>query len=436
MNKPFATKEIEREIDVDVVESGTLALLNKSEIDQQIATAHKYPRSLTKFLRTATDMVTLSESTAQDCIYALPRDGKVIEGPSVRFAEIIFSAWGNCRAGARVVNDDGTYVYAQGAFHDLERNAAYAFEVPRRVVDKQGRRYNADMVGMTISAASSIALRNAILKGIPKAIWSDLYLAARKTVMGDFETLPNRRGKAFEAFQAYGLNQQQVCKILGVRGAEDIGLDNLVTLGGILNALKENETTPEQLMKTAEGATDAPAAPGNGAPAKDAPGAPPVRGKAEAETVQVDSDGVIQAEKPKAEEPKPAEQKPAQPAAAQQPKQQEAPKVSEAKGEGKASEGKGGDAKTKKKAAAGGEQQPLIDDSALDQMSPEEAAAKLKKLSAGLQAAFETARKEGDEKHLKAWQNATADERKRLPEPQASELKTQLTDAWEHVFDA
>jgi hypothetical protein len=232
--------------EVMMVEASTVELLNRSEIDQQIATAHKFPRSIKAFRNEALQMVTLSESVAQECIYALPRDGKVIEGPSARFAEVVASAWGNSRAGARVVSDQGEFVTAQGVFHDLEKNVAITYEVQRRIVDKNGRRYKPDMIGVTANAACSIALRNAILKGVPKAFWSDMYEAARAVVMGDFKTLANRRAEAIKAFQAYGVSDAQIFATLGVSGIEDIGLEKLATLRGILTAIKDGDTTPEQ----------------------------------------------------------------------------------------------------------------------------------------------------------------------------------------------
>lgn len=228
------------------VESGTVAMLNKSEIDQQIATAHKYPRSIKRFRDEALAMVTLNENIAQECIYALPRDGKTIEGPSARFAEVIASAWGNSRAGARVVNDQGNFVTAQGVFHDLERNVAITYEVQRRIVNKQGRRFSDDMIGVTANAACSIALRNAILKGVPKAFWSDMYDQARATAIGNVQTLANRRSRAILVLQKYGVTPKQVFDFLEVAGEEDITVDHLTKLFGITTALKEGDTTPEQ----------------------------------------------------------------------------------------------------------------------------------------------------------------------------------------------
>lgn len=243
-----------------VADESMVAMLNKSEIDQQIATAKQYPRSVVRFRKEAVAMVTLNERVAESCIYALPRDGKTIEGASARFAEIVASAWGNCRAGARVVSENGEFVTAQGVFHDLERNVAITYEVQRRIVDRHGRRYKPDMIGVTANAACSIALRNAILKGVPKAFWDDMYEAARATVMGDYKTLANRRADALAKFQGYGVTKEQVCATLGVAGEEDIGLDQLVTLRGILTAIRDGDTTPEQAFATPEGN-------GNGKPA-------------------------------------------------------------------------------------------------------------------------------------------------------------------------
>jgi hypothetical protein len=235
-----------------VADDSMVATLNKSEIDQQITTAKKYPRSVVKFRKEALEMVTLNESVAESCVYALPRDGKTIEGPSARFAEIIFSAWGNSRSGARTVSDQGDFVTSQGVYHDLERNAAITFEVQRRIVDKNGRRYKPDMIGVTANAACSIALRNAILKGIPKAFWNDLYEAARQTIRGDFKTLANRRADTLAKLQGYGVTKEQACAALGIDGPEDIGLDELVTLRGMLTALREGDTTPEQAFAPQE----------------------------------------------------------------------------------------------------------------------------------------------------------------------------------------
>jgi hypothetical protein len=236
------------EVQVQNVDTALAELVTRAEYDVQIATARKYPRSIKDFINRATEMVTLNESVADDCIYALPRDGKTIEGPSARFAELILHAWGHTRAGARIVNEDSRFITAQGVCHDLQSNTLIAYEVRRRITKSNGNKYSDDMVGVTGNAASSIALRNAITKVIPKALWNPIYEEARKVVVGDSSTLANRRAKALEHLQKFGATADMVFKKLNVKGVEEITLDHLVMLRGIATALKEGDTTVDEVF--------------------------------------------------------------------------------------------------------------------------------------------------------------------------------------------
>ena len=168
--------------------------------------------------------------------------------------EIVASQWGNSRAGARVVHVDRKemYVEAEGVFHDLETNTATTSRVRRRISDRNGRVFNDDMIIVTGNAACSIAKRNAILGGVPEAIWGEAYDAALRTVRGDMETLPERRDKTLKAMAAFGLTADQVYQILGIGGEKDFGLDQIATLRSSYFALKNGETTVEELLKTIE----------------------------------------------------------------------------------------------------------------------------------------------------------------------------------------
>lgn len=229
-----------------VAEANTVALLSNAEINQQIATAKRYPRSVSSFIKKATELVTLNEAIAQQCIYALPRDGKVIEGPSARMAEVIINAWGNSRAGARIVSDEGNFIVAQAVFHDLEQNVALTYEVQRRITNKSGKRFSDDMIGVTANAACSIALRNAILKGVPKAYWDNIYKKARALVAGDIQSLASKRANALKEFVIFGITEAQILAKLGRSGVADINTDDLVLLFGMLTAIRDGDTTPEQ----------------------------------------------------------------------------------------------------------------------------------------------------------------------------------------------
>lgn len=231
-------------------ETSVIQALTRAEIDQQIATAHKFPRSLSKVARNITTLVTMSAEGAAECNYALPRGGQTIQGPSIRLAEIVFSQWGNCRVASRVtvVDRQEKFIEAESIFHDLETNAAVLKRSRRKISDRNGRLYNDDMIVMTGNAAQSIAMRNAIFAGVPKAIWNAGYKEALALIKGDIKTLAERIRGAAEAVQAFGIDKPMMHAILGVSGDRDITVDHLVTLSGVLNGLKNGDITREELL--------------------------------------------------------------------------------------------------------------------------------------------------------------------------------------------
>lgn len=245
-----------------VAEKGMVETLHRGDIDQQIATAHKYPRSVKHFMDQMLQMACYDEQTAGECKYALPRKErdqttgkmvtKFVEGPSARFAELVASAWGNCRAGARTIDDTGKFVTAQGLFHDLQRNVAITMETQRRITNKEGRRFNDDMVGVTANAACSIALRNAILRGVPKVFWRPAYEEACRTALGDVATLAKRRDAMLAHFQKMGVTNEHVFALLGVAGALDITLDHLGTMKGIATSIKEDGASVDAIFPNIE----------------------------------------------------------------------------------------------------------------------------------------------------------------------------------------
>lgn len=240
---------LEREVpSIDVT---ALPALVRAEIDGQIATARAFPRSNAEFIRESTELVCLDAEVAESCIYSLPRgkDGKgqakYITGPSARFAELVQYSFGNNRAGARVVAEDAEFVVAQGTYHDLQKNVQTTMEVKRRITDSRGKRYNSDMIGVTGNAACSIAHRNAVLKGIPKALWMIVYNRARAVSLGDVTTLSTKRAQALDWFAKQGVSPDQIFAGLGLGGVEDIGLSELETLAGLRTAIKNGDVTPE-----------------------------------------------------------------------------------------------------------------------------------------------------------------------------------------------
>lgn len=234
----------------EAVDASLAVGLSRAEIDTQIATARRYPRQISRVAQSILSLATLDEETAEESMYALPRGGKPIQGPSIRFAEIVKTSYGNCRAAARVVHVDRVekVVIAEGVFHDLETNTATRAEVRRRICDKYGKLYKDDMIIVTGNAACSIALRNAILGGVPKALWRKAYDAVQHTIAGDVKTLAETRDKAIKALANFGVTPEQIFAALGVAGVEDITIQHVPTLRGMFATLKNGEATVEEMF--------------------------------------------------------------------------------------------------------------------------------------------------------------------------------------------
>lgn len=230
---------IEMEREVAVSDAALIGAIQGAEIDNQVTTARAFPRSLKQFATECREGALMSDGAAAACSYCLPRAGKNIEGPSIRFAEILFSSWGNAHLVTKIIEEQRDFVKVMAIFCDLQKNNQQGAEVIRRIVDKDGKRFNVDMIGVTIAAAQSIARRNVILSSIPKAYWADIFEETRELARGDIKSLKTRRGAALDWLAKKGVTQQMVCEALGVPGIEDIGLDELFTLNGMKTAMLE-----------------------------------------------------------------------------------------------------------------------------------------------------------------------------------------------------
>lgn len=247
------------------VQAGAIGAIVRSEVEAQLDAAHKYKRSVSRFLAEALSLATISQEVAESCIYSLPRmergEQKMITGPSVRLAEICASAYGNLHVGGRVIDEEEKEIVAQGGAWDLEKNLRVTVEARRRITNKAGRRYSDDMVVVTGNAAVSIALRNAILRVIPRAYVDTIYEKVRHVAVGDAKTLGARRSEIVARLNKLGVGTDRILARLGKAGIDDVGLEELEILIGLGTAVKGGELTIEDAF--------APPAPAPAAPSED-----------------------------------------------------------------------------------------------------------------------------------------------------------------------
>lgn len=236
---------------IEVKQAEMLQAINRAEVDIQIATAKQYPRDINASLNKIATYAMMDKETAEDCFYVLRRqdangNSSVIDGLSVRMAEIIAGAWGNLRVQTRIIGNDGRMITAQAICHDLETNFAVSKEVKRRITTKSGKTYSEDMQVVTGNAAASIAFRNAVLAVIPKAITKRVINEVKQVAIGQAIDVETARKNCLANFAKAGVNESMICQYLGIKSIAEIDKERLFELRATWNAIREGTTTVQE----------------------------------------------------------------------------------------------------------------------------------------------------------------------------------------------
>lgn len=244
----------------EIISSGSVGLqaITAAEINQAVLTAKQFPRRRDKDISNEImGRATLNEAIAEKCNYLLPRGGKKIPGPSIRFAEIVRASFWNIRVAARFVALDTAdmeraAVLVEAVALDVETNQSEIVPVRRSIMStgKEGRRpqiYSADMINQTVQAAVSIARRNAILTVVPQFIWIAGYERVVEVLKGTVDTLVARRVAMIDALGRAGVSPEQLFEFLGIKDETDIKVDHMPIIRGVMTAIKEGESADSVL---------------------------------------------------------------------------------------------------------------------------------------------------------------------------------------------
>lgn len=253
MSSPEYMPSEENESSVELQETApsTLAVITQSEHAAMVATANmpRNKRNPDSFMKTLITYATHSAPVALTMFYSLPRAGKQIIGASVRFAEVVAPCWKNNSAGSRIVGETQNSITAQGVFVDYENNIRNVKEIPRKITNSKGERYNEDMILTTGKAALSIAYREAILKGgVPMALWTPAYEEAKMTAVGKAMSHTQRIESAMEYLNKLGVTEWQICNAVGVQSPKDMTVDEIVTLRTLCEEIKKQTRTVEEVF--------------------------------------------------------------------------------------------------------------------------------------------------------------------------------------------
>lgn len=241
---------------IEVSGGEMLEAINRSEIDGQIATAHKFPRDIETCKNSMIALAAMDDEIAYNCFYHLERKNKdgqvtVIEGPSVRFTEIISACWKNLRIAGRIIANDGKTITAQGVCHDLESNVAYSTEVKRSILTSKGYTYSEDMQVVVGNAAVAIAQRNAVCKVVPQALIKSVVKEVQRKALEHIQKtgVADQWKSCLNCFQTYGVNDIMLLEYLDRKSAEEVTAEDIQKLGGVYNAIREGSTTVDETFK-------------------------------------------------------------------------------------------------------------------------------------------------------------------------------------------
>lgn len=220
------------------------AVAIREELDVAITTAKAYPRNIEAVLNEVQSYISIDPEIAKTMWYSIPRGNTVIEGPSIRLAEIFLSCWGNIRVQSRIREITDTHVVAEAIAFDIEKNIAVMKEARRRITTKDGVRYNDDLIQQTAQGAISIAIRNALFTVIPRVFIQRAMQYAKEITIKH----PQQKKKSINEllaelareFSEFNITKDQLLSHLNKKES-DVTSDDIIYLRGVLNALRDGE---------------------------------------------------------------------------------------------------------------------------------------------------------------------------------------------------
>lgn len=226
-----------------------------SGMDLAFQQARLNPRIISQFNQKAIALATIDRDIAASCFYKLKRkkrnpdgteDSTVIEGPSIRLAEIVAACWGNLWLSSSIKGEDMGSIISEAKVCDMEANNWITTENRRKITGRNGNRFSDDMVIMTANAAAALALRNAVFTAVPRAYVNRILQAAKATAIGSAKSLSERRQEMTSAFSKLGISKERLLGYLERESLDDVTIGDLEDMLGLFTAIRDGDTTIDE----------------------------------------------------------------------------------------------------------------------------------------------------------------------------------------------
>lgn len=219
----------------------------QSEVQAAMVVAHSRPRdSMHAMDRIIQDCT--RPAVAESGLYAYPRGGETVSGPSIRLAELVAQRWGNLWCGVTELSQDREKTVAMAWAWDLETNARdeRTFTVPHVRHTKRGSYPITDPRDIYEMVANYGARRKraAIQTVVPREVFDSaveqVELTLNATASADTESV----NKMVEALGKFGVSERQIVKYVG-HHLDSMVSAEMVRLRKVYTALRDGFAKPE-----------------------------------------------------------------------------------------------------------------------------------------------------------------------------------------------
>lgn len=189
---------------------------------------------------------------AEQAMYAYPRGGQLVTGPSIRLAESIAQTWGNLDCGVKEVSQSNGVSVAEAYAIDLQTNTRIVktFHVKHERHTRKGKTRLTDPRDIYEMVANQGArrLRACILGVIPGDIIDAAVDQCKRTLESSDVPIGDQIRKMVLAFDELGVKVEHLEKRLGHKLDATIPQE-IVTLKGIFKSIKDGMAKREDFFE-------------------------------------------------------------------------------------------------------------------------------------------------------------------------------------------
>ena len=221
------------------------------EVQAAMVVAKKFPRdpvdAMDRIL-TACTRPTLAESA----IYAYPRGGTTVEGPSIRLAEAVSQEWGNMQSGIRELSQSNGVSTVEAFAWDIQNNvrSTKTFQVKHQR-KAQGEIKTLDDprdIYELVANQGARRLRACLLAVIPGDVIEQAKNQCNVTLSNSIQVDEKSIAKLVEAFAKYGVTKEMLSHRLGGKHLELMIGAEMLQLRKIYRSLKDGMAKPHDFF--------------------------------------------------------------------------------------------------------------------------------------------------------------------------------------------